>query len=568
MGSAPRHEASGKRGNYRQHLGALALFSAISILAFGLGVLPDISHRVVGGVSDDADVFLWMLRWWPYALGHGQDPLFSHSIFASTGVNLAWATSVPLPSLLAVPLTLPFGVVPSFDVASLLGPALASFGGYLLCRQIVGRFWPSVAGGLLFGFSPYESWQLASGHLNLDTIVLVPLAGTLIVRRLQGDIAALPFVLLLSATLVGQFATSNEVFATMSFMGVVALALALLVGRPSHRKRLRAQIRPVAAAYAVAGFFIAPYEVVAYANPRAVKYLYATTPRSLHWRDLFRFMIPGSATQFRFPRMGGVGNPLYLGLPVLLILIVLVIQSNRRRLVLVLAGVIVVAAVLSLGPSLQLGSIRMPLPWSLFRHLPLIRLAVPSRLFMFGYLAAGVCLALWLSQPDRPWKRGLLAAVALLSIAPNVTSIHWSGTQPSPQFFQSQEYRGLLSSNEIVAVVSGNRGDQMYWQAETGMYFRLVGGFIGVTPTDYRDNGMGGQLLSGSVAPQDAVRLKAFLQSRHVGAVLAVGGPWEVESLLRQWAPNPVSVGGVVLYDLSNSALPGLTTEIHSGAPT
>jgi hypothetical protein len=128
-----------------------------SVLAFGLGILPDVSHRVVGGVSDDADVFLWMLRWWPYAIGHGQDPLLSHAIFAPTGVNLAWATSVPLPSLLAAPLTLSFGMVPSFDVLSLVAPALAAFGGYVLCRQIVAAFWPAVAGGLLFGFSAYES---------------------------------------------------------------------------------------------------------------------------------------------------------------------------------------------------------------------------------------------------------------------------------------------------------------------------------------------------------------------------------------------------------------------------
>jgi hypothetical protein len=566
MSSARRQWAVSKRGNGRQHLGALALFSAISVLAFGLGALPDISHRVVGGVSDDAEVFLWMLRWWPYALGHGQDPLFSHIIFAPTGVNLAWATSVPLPSLLAVPLTLSFGVVSSFDVLSLLGPALAAFGGYLLCRQIVGAFWPSLAGGLLFGFSPYESWQLASGHLNLDMIVFVPLAGTLIVRRLQGKLAARPFVLLLAATLVGQFAISNEILATMTLMGVAALTLAVLFGSPDQRRRLRAEFPRVAAAYAVAGLLVAPYEVVAYTKPRAVKYLFATIPRSLHWRDLFRFVIPGTASQFRFPRMGGVGNPLYLGLPLLLILVALVIQSNRRRLVLVLVGTIAVAAVLSLGPSLQLGGLRVPLPWSLFRHLPLIRLAVPSRLFLFAYLAAGVCLALWLAQPGRPWVRGLLAAAAVIALVPNVTSIDWSGTQPSPPFFQSGQYRAFLSPNEIVAVVSGSRGDQMYWQAEAGMSFRLVGGFIGVTPTDYHDSGIGHQLLSGSVAAQDAGQLERFLESRGVGAVLVVGGPWPVESLLRQWDPNPRSLGGVVLYEVPSFNPTALPEGVSSSA--
>ena len=46
-------------------------------------------------------------------------------------------------------------------------PAVSAWAAFLLCRHLAGRFWPSLIGGYLFGFSSYE--------LGLPLVVIVAL---------------------------------------------------------------------------------------------------------------------------------------------------------------------------------------------------------------------------------------------------------------------------------------------------------------------------------------------------------------------------------------------------------
>jgi len=75
-----------------------------------------------------------------------------HVVFAPAGYNLAWATGIPGPSLLAYPITRWFGPVVAYNVLWLLAPASAAGAAFLLCRHITGRFWPALLGGYVFGF--------------------------------------------------------------------------------------------------------------------------------------------------------------------------------------------------------------------------------------------------------------------------------------------------------------------------------------------------------------------------------------------------------------------------------
>ena len=54
----------------------------------------------------DPNFYVWCLRWWPYAVVHGLNPLYTHQIAAPAGHSLAWVTTVPPLALLAAPLTL------------------------------------------------------------------------------------------------------------------------------------------------------------------------------------------------------------------------------------------------------------------------------------------------------------------------------------------------------------------------------------------------------------------------------------------------------------------------------
>src|SRR5207253_473088 len=98
--------------------------------------------------------------------------------------NLAWVTALPGPSLLLAPVTLAFGPIVSSNLLALAAPALAAWAAYLLCHHLTGRFWPSIAGGFVFGFSSYEMAQMR-GHLNLLLTFPIPLAVLLVVRQLD-----------------------------------------------------------------------------------------------------------------------------------------------------------------------------------------------------------------------------------------------------------------------------------------------------------------------------------------------------------------------------------------------
>lgn len=61
-----------------------------------------------------------------------------------------------------------------------MAPTLSAWAAYMLCRRVTGGFWPSLAGGYVFGFSSYEL-----GHLNLSLVFIPPLIGYLLVLRLE-----------------------------------------------------------------------------------------------------------------------------------------------------------------------------------------------------------------------------------------------------------------------------------------------------------------------------------------------------------------------------------------------
>jgi hypothetical protein len=75
-------------------------------------------------------LFLWFLRWTPYALLEGQNPLLGTHLNVPDGVNLMWNTSPPLPAALMTPVTellaLPVTVTTLYTLALALSAWFAS----------------------------------------------------------------------------------------------------------------------------------------------------------------------------------------------------------------------------------------------------------------------------------------------------------------------------------------------------------------------------------------------------------------------------------------------------------
>ncbi len=139
-----------------QGLVALAIYTTVWLTTAAKPLLHNVGDAHLFQVSMDPNFYTWCLRWWPWAIAHGQDPLFAHVIRAPVGTSLAWVTTVPPVALLGTPLTLAAGPIAAFNILTAIALPLSAWAAFVLCRRLTRQFWPSLAGGAVFGFSAYE----------------------------------------------------------------------------------------------------------------------------------------------------------------------------------------------------------------------------------------------------------------------------------------------------------------------------------------------------------------------------------------------------------------------------
>ena len=156
----------------KRDLPILAFFVALAWIF----LLPGSLHpgRALLGYPGDTFQHAWFLWHFARAVAHGQNPFVTDLIFYPNRVNLAWSTTVPLASMLALPLSLTTGPIIAYNVSLLLQLALAGFFTYLLCLRICGSRAAAVIGGVCFGFSPFLMAE-ALGHLSLVNAFPIPL---------------------------------------------------------------------------------------------------------------------------------------------------------------------------------------------------------------------------------------------------------------------------------------------------------------------------------------------------------------------------------------------------------
>ena len=539
----------------RQHLLAFLLFAGLSLALLGPWILGRMSSWLLSAQAQDGSIFVWMLRWWPHALGHQVDPLFTTAAWAPGGINLAWVTSVPALALPMAPITGAFGPVVAFNAVQLAAPALASWTGYLLCRRITGSFAAALMGGLCFGFSPFLISEVGQGHPNLDLACLIPLCGYLVVRLVEGSIRARWFVPLLGIVLAVQLYLSSELIVTMTLIGGLFGIIVLALCRPARRPRLWRAIGPVAGAYAVALALGLPLLYVAFARPRPYKpVVFTGIGHGAHGvGDLLGYVVPGRFTILggQFGQRWGVdGNPWYFGIPLLVLLILFLVTERRRRRTWMLAAGLAVTLVLSIGGSLALFGVPF-LPWRLLGAVPVLGVALPGRLILYAFLLLAIVMALWLARSGRRRLRWALAVLALLAILPNVTSNEWARQVPVPGLLATGAYHGYVRPGETVWLVDPRHSREMIWQAETGFSFRQAGGFFGVTPPGLRPPAAQAQLGMGSVTGATVASIRAFLVSHRVGVVLmAEERPYVARMMARATHVAGIQRDGMVIFQL------------------
>jgi hypothetical protein len=140
---------------------------------------------------------------------------------------------------------------------------------------------------------------------------------------------------------------------------------------------------------------------------------------------------------------------------------------------------------------------------------------------------------LWRPTPLPPrnlrplrWLPVLLAALAIL---PNYSEDVWAQQIPNLQFLADGTYRQYIAPGSVVWVLEVHPSRQLIWQADTGFYFRLSGGFFGGTPEGLPQGTLQQRLAMGQVGPAvTAADISNYIAVHHVGTIIAAQVPWDV----------------------------------------
>lgn len=544
----------------RYGIGAFLIYSGVSLGVLGRGVAAAPRAFMVGRTTDPT-VYMWLLKWWPHAIAGRINPFVTDLVWAPGGFNLTWTTAIPLPAIAAAPITARFGPVVAYNLLCLLAPPLAAWSAFILCRGITGRWWPSLVGGYLFGFSAYMLAQILA-HLPLILVFPVPLAAWLAIRRGAGRIGKSAFVVAMALTLGSTLLISLEIFATATIFGALFIGLLIVFADEEPRRSIVLLSAPLALAYAIA---------FALASPYLYYFLHGDSFPHFHHllsTDLLNFLVPTPSYALGTERHlaslstrfgGRIEAGGCLGLP----LIAIAIWHGRARwsdpvvrAMLVFAGLVAIAA---LGPRLQVAGVTLfGMPWKIAQHLPLISDALPARFPIFISLALAVICAMWLAANDvsAALKGVALGAIAIF-FAPNPSVAWWTSPVATPRFFLDGSFRRDLAPGATVLILPyGFNGSSMLWQAESGFYFRMAGGWTSFTPHEFQRWPIVDAFLHNVWIPDFPEQLKAFLAYHDSRAVLIAGatsGRWA--PLLAASGAESKTIGGVDILRFSTAAL-------------
>ncbi|HZZ07956.1 MAG TPA: hypothetical protein VFE43_05405 [Candidatus Binataceae bacterium] len=546
---------------------ALLAYAALACLFFGRGLARHFTDFHVGKQLGDPGQCIWSLAWLPHALANLHNPVFTDAVWAPARMNLSWTTWLPLEALIALPLTAALGPVASYNFLALISLPLAAWSAFVLCRYVSGSWWAALVGGYLFGFSGYMVYYLWTGDLNLIAVFPIPLAVHAVMRAYHGDLGPRALVGWLTVLLVLLFALFTELFATATMFGVIAITLALILLSGPPRDRLHSLLPSILISYLFALVIISPYFYYIFSAPLPKAPIW---PVGLYAADLYFFLLPSPASalgQLGLAKRlaADVPNAAYIGYsylgPVMLAIVAAFAwrrwhEPSGRF----LTALFFVVAVMSLGPELTVGGRRLlPMPALVLYGLPLLRNALAARFTMYLALVLSLIMALWLNNGAAGlYAKCTMAVLAVLFLLPNLSTAYWNTPADTPEFFANGAYRHYLKPGEIAVVVPyGWSGNSMLWQAQTGMYFRMAGGYTGMPPAEFQHWPAMIALFNGSYLPDPPTQLKAFLAAHQVTAVLvderAKDSPdakqrQDYRTILAALGPAPTTAGGVLIY--------------------
>jgi hypothetical protein len=555
----------------------LIAFAAYLVTFVAVAGLPLARHLNVPDLRQywtDVQFYAWSLGWWPYAVSHGINPLFSNQIGAPHGYDLSWASTAPSVDLAMWPATAAFGVVVSYNVMLLLIPPLSAVAAFAVARRLTGQFWPSLLAGAVYGFCPYELMHTWQGQPNLTVIALFPLLVYLVLRWWDGSISRISFVLWTALVMALEFYTFDEGFFEMTVVLAAALAIGFAVAGRANRGTVARLAGLTSIAYAGAVIAAAPYLLYALRHRQVL-----TRMEPGYSVPLVRLVLPTTQQMFGVTplesysdHLGRTGLENYVGIPFLVLLLLLAGFAWRSRLNWLLLIGFGCVIVLSVGPNLVVTSTHHTrrLPWAALWNVPIARSAEPSRFIVFGVLALAIALALWLAAPGggkllraARWGLGLLAVAAILTDSPTaygqaINPVPLGYTPPAamhpvnqlPPFITQGLYRRYLHPGEIVVILTHRGNAGMLFQSAAGFYFRIAGGYINASETPI--NALPHEITLLAHPSKKALQMfDDYARSSGLGAIVVEDAWAEPWMNLSKLGMSGTPAGGVTIYPMA-----------------
>lgn len=571
-----RDKVKNAKANYRMWV-AFIFYLIVSYLLFAYSMGFSLTTRYIGKFSHDQIQYIWTLNWWPYAISHHINPFFSTFIWHPYGTDLSIApASVPGASFIALPITLIFGPVASYNMLIIIGSALSAFFTFLIIKYLTQSFTAAVIAGFLFGFSTYQFVQVI--HLHTELTFLIPLIGYLFLLFWEKKIQSIAFILLVGLCLTLQYLFAIEVFVTLTlFIGISLIIFTLVY--PEHFKKLIHFLINLSGAYALCAMLLLPFIYTAFKNGIPTR---PFNPAAIFSIDPLNFIIPTTATYIganAFAQFSSTFGSIYessgyLGIPAIAIIILYAVKYWHEKMTRFLFFTLICFMILSLGPKLHIaGNSSLTLPEYFINKLPIINQLLPVRLTVYVFFVASLLIGLWAGKNLTGLWAGrkdltlyfkyILIIFTLIFIFPNISRGTAYTDTNIPYFFTSGIYKQYIHKGDNVLFLPyAGYGDSMLYQEYTNMYFNLAEGYVTtwvLTPKIFLQNPITTKLLyryqkKPSLTSNDFNDFKKYLHDFKVNEIIFPQSEYShLLPVISGLHIKPINVDGIIVYKINNT---------------
>lgn len=414
----------------------LALGGYILATALMLWPLLAVFTTMVPGPPGDNWEYLWKMQWFSDALvGQHVSPTFAPQIFYPGGAELTISELAPAHTLLYMPVTLLAGPVVSYNLALLASFVLSGFFTYLLARRLGAGAGAAFVAGLIYAFCVQRFFQ-ANGHFGIIGSQWLPLLlyaweGLLTHRRpWDAFLAGLAYVLCTWSSLIygtmtplfiigytllrvpprGWLVTLRQIWPLLVLMSAVSVALVVPAVQP---------------------YYEAQQEGLTYGHQYIQAIMNAARPEYYLLPNPFHPIWGAWASQLYLP--GGGESSVSPGYTALLLAMLGLWAGRRRRELRALGLLLLVFAVLSLGPELPVSAqFNLPLPAKLlYDYLPAFSsIRTWGRMVFFVMLCLALLAATGLGALSRRLPGWIWAVAVALVLIESASALPFSAPQP------------------------------------------------------------------------------------------------------------------------------------------